>query len=98
VCGRGLQIGLGRKGHGRETRSCGHVHDGEREREVREGGVANRQGSQTSESVWANGRSALTGRSHRAASESGHVRGRVSADRSVPSGSARERECVRGRR
>jgi hypothetical protein len=44
---------------------------------------------------------ALTGRSHRAASESGHECGRVSADRSGPLGSGRgerERERVRGRR
>jgi hypothetical protein len=54
--------------------------------------VADRRGPQTSEGERANGRLALTGRSHRATSESGRVRGRVGTDRSVPPGSGRERE------
>jgi hypothetical protein len=54
-------------------------------------GVADRRGPQTSEGEQVNGRSALTGRPHRAASESGRVRGRNDADRSVPPGSRRER-------
>jgi hypothetical protein len=47
----------------------------------------------------ANGRSTLTGRSHKAASESGHERGWFGADRSSPSGSGRERgrESTRAR-
>lgn len=55
------------------------------------GAVADRRGPQTSEGERANGRSALTGRSHRAASESGRMRGRIDANRSVPPGSGRER-------
>jgi hypothetical protein len=55
------------------------------------GGVADKQGLETSDGVRVNGRLALTGRSHRAASESGHVHGRVNADRPVPPGSVRER-------
>jgi hypothetical protein len=57
--------------------------------------VADRRGSQTSEGEWANGRSTLTGRSHRAASERGHEHGRVGADRSDPPSSGRERERER---
>jgi hypothetical protein len=53
------------------------------------GAVADRWGPQTSEGERANGRSALTGRSHRAASQSG--RGQIGADRPVPPGSGRER-------
>jgi hypothetical protein len=55
------------------------------------GAVADRRGPQTSKGQRANGRSALTGRSHRAASESGRVRGRIGADRPIPLGSGRER-------
>jgi hypothetical protein len=55
------------------------------------GAVASRRGPQTSEDERANGRSALTGRSHRAASESGRVRGRIGVNRLVPPGSGRER-------
>jgi hypothetical protein len=54
-------------------------------------GVADRRDLQTSEGERANGRSTLTGRSHRAASERGHERERVGADRSDPPGSGRER-------
>jgi hypothetical protein len=53
--------------------------------------VADRRGPQTSEGEQANGRLALTGRSHRATSESGRVRGQVGADRSVPPDNGRER-------
>jgi hypothetical protein len=55
------------------------------------GAVADRQGPQTSEAERANGRSTLTGRSHRAANESGVVRQWIGADRLVPPGSGRER-------
>jgi hypothetical protein len=51
--------------------------------------VADRRGSHTSEGERANGRSVLTGRSHRVASESGRVRGWVGADRPVPPSSGR---------
>jgi hypothetical protein len=53
------------------------------------------RGPQTSEGEWANGQSALTGRSHRAASERGCVRGQVSTDRPAPLGSGRERARAR---
>jgi hypothetical protein len=53
-------------------------------------GVADRRGPRTSEGERANGRSALIGRSHRAASESGHEHGRVDANRSGPPGSGWE--------
>jgi hypothetical protein len=55
------------------------------------GVVADRRGPQASKGERANGQPALTGRSHRAARESGRVRGRIDADRSVPPGSGRER-------
>jgi hypothetical protein len=55
------------------------------------GEVADRWGPQTNEGERANGQSALTGRSHRAASESEHVRGRVGADRLAPPSSRRKR-------
>jgi hypothetical protein len=54
-------------------------------------GVADMRGPRTSEGERANRRSALTGRSHRVASDSGHERGRVGADKSGPPGSGRER-------
>jgi hypothetical protein len=54
------------------------------------GAMADRRGPQTSEGERANGRSALTVRSHRAASESRRVRGRVGADSSTPPGYERE--------
>ena len=60
-------------------------------------GVADKRGPQTSEGERANGRSPLTGRSHRASSESGHEHGQVGADRSVPPGSGRERGRERAR-
>lgn len=61
------------------------------------GAVADRRGPQTSEDERANGRSALTGRSHQAASKSGCMRGRIGADRPVPPGSRREGEGARAR-
>jgi hypothetical protein len=59
--------------------------------------VADRQGPHASEGERANGRSALIGRTCRAARKNGRARGRIGADRPVPLGSGRERgrECVR---
>jgi hypothetical protein len=53
--------------------------------------VADRRGLQASKGERANGRSALRGRSHRAARESGRVRRWIGTDRSVPPGRGRER-------
>jgi hypothetical protein len=89
--GTGSRKGLEHEGCGWETCGRGCIHDGEHRREVREGGMADRQGPQTSEGEWANGRSALTWRSHQAASETGRVCRRVGADRLIPPGSWRER-------
>jgi hypothetical protein len=50
------------------------------------GGAADRRDPQTSEGESVNGRSALTVRVYRAASKSGHVRGRIGADRAGPHG------------
>jgi hypothetical protein len=57
-------------------------------------GVADRWGPWASEGEWQTGGQMLRGRSHRAASESGHERGRFSVDRSAPLGSERERGRV----
>ena len=60
-------------------------------RRLGKGAMADRPGPQTSEGERGNGQSALIGRSHRATSENERMRGRISADRSVPPGSGRER-------
>jgi hypothetical protein len=52
----------------------GRVHGGEHGREVREGEVADRWGLLASEDAYANGRSALTERDHRAERGSERVR------------------------
>jgi hypothetical protein len=54
-------------------------------------------GSAASEEERANGRSALTGRTHRVARENGRERERIGADMPVPPGSGREREGERVR-
>jgi hypothetical protein len=72
-----------------------HVHGGEREREVREGEVADKWGPRASESELANGRSALIGRTHCAVREKGHERERIGADRLGPPGSEMERASGR---
>ena len=81
--------GLGRGGRSRDTVMGASTTESAGGR-LGQGVVADRQGSQTSEGEQANDRSALTGRSHRAASESGRVRGRIGADRPVPPSSGRE--------
>jgi hypothetical protein len=68
---------------------------GEREREVREGEVADRWGLRASESELANGRSALTGRTHHAVREKGQERERIDTDRLGPPGSGMERASGR---
>jgi hypothetical protein len=95
--GAGSRKGVGRVGEWSGNACRGRVHGGERKREVREGDVADRWGSWASEGERANGRSALTGRTHRAARENGRFRERIGADRPVPLGSGRERERVPGR-
>jgi hypothetical protein len=75
----------------------GRVHGGVREREVREGEVANRWGPRGSESGLTNGRLALTGQTHRVARENGCTREEIGADNPAPFGSGRKRERVSGR-
>jgi hypothetical protein len=76
--GAGYRKKSGAWGSGRDAqRGC--VHDGDRGREVREREVADRWGLRASESKLANGRSALTGRTHRAARENGCAREETSA-------------------
>jgi hypothetical protein len=58
--------------------------------------VADRQGPRTSEGGQQTCGQMMTGRSHRAASESGHERGRFGAYRSAPLGSKRERGRMSG--
>jgi hypothetical protein len=54
-------------------------------------GVADRRGLWNSEGEQQTGGQLLTGRSHRAMSESGHERERIGVDRSAPLGSEGER-------
>ena len=51
----------------------GHVHGGVRGREVRQGAEADRWGPRASEGEYANGRSTLTERTHRAERGSEHA-------------------------
>jgi hypothetical protein len=75
----------------------GRVHEGVRGREVREGEVTDRWGSRASEGEHANGRSALIGRTHRAARGSGCEHEGIGADYPAPPGRGRERERERER-
>jgi hypothetical protein len=76
----------------------GHVHDGVRGREVREGEVADGWGLWASERGLMNGRLALTGQTHQTARESGRASEGTGGDKLVPPGRgrehARERETV----
>ena len=67
----------------------GRVHNGVHGREVRDGEVADRWGPRGSESGLTNGRSALIGRTHRAARENGHAREETGDDNPAPPGSGR---------
>jgi hypothetical protein len=69
----------------------GYVHTRVHGQEVREGEVADRWGPWASKSELANGRSALTGRTHRTARGSGRVSEETGADKMAPPGSGRER-------
>jgi hypothetical protein len=86
------------RAHGEWTGNVrrGRVHDGVRGRKVREGQVADKWGPRASKSGLANARSALTGRTHRAARENGRARGNRRRQ-SGPPGSGRERACARTR-
>jgi hypothetical protein len=73
----------------------GRVHGRVRGREVTEGEEADRWGPQASESGLANGQSALTGRTYRAARGSGCAREEPDADKLEPPSSGRERARTR---
>jgi hypothetical protein len=79
-----------RRWPGNVQRGC--VHGGCEGGRLGTRGVADRRGSRTSEGAQRTGGQLLTGRSHRAASESGHERGRIDTDRPPPPGSERGRE------
>jgi hypothetical protein len=64
----------------------GRVHGGVRGREIREREEADRWGPKASESVLANERSALTGRTHQAARENRRMRQETDADNPVQLG------------
>jgi hypothetical protein len=61
-------------------------------------GVTDRWGPRISEGAQQTGGQLLTGRSHRAASKSGHERKRIGADRAAPPGSERGRDRERRER
>jgi hypothetical protein len=98
--GAGSRKGVGCVGEWPRNARRGHVHGGERRREVSEGEVADRWGPRASEGKCPNGRSTLIERAHRAERGNERVRERIGADRPVPPGSGRGRgrERVRGRR
>jgi hypothetical protein len=77
---------------GREKRDVGASMEGCEGGSLGTKGVADGWGPRTSEGAQRTGSQLLTGRSHRAASESGHECGRIGADKLAPPGSEGGRE------
>jgi hypothetical protein len=90
VSGCGLKKEVGRVARWPGNARRGHVHDGVRGREVREGEVADGWGLWASERGLMNGRLALTGQTHQTARESGRASEGTGGDKLVPPGRGRE--------